>query len=262
MTGWKRILGLGLLASLFFAFSLVVAASEPPQVLQISDASYSAADRVVITQALTTIEQALQQRYPIPTFRLVSRGWTERDFALFTAGRIESAGFEVLVVDGVDTEGHSATWLLAGIALVGERTAWIPVDPSQTDNPSGRFGVIAWADAAGGPFSATFMAPTSVFDMAPNRLPTASMFVVGTPVQQENASIHSTSRDSDGTLVAFVWYVGEEQVGASTSSALSYVFPASGEYLVTLTVYDNRGGSATTTEVVDVEEEAGCGCHG
>jgi len=260
----RRSTGLSTLVLLLFwvsALSLGSLAAEPPKVLQISDPSYSAADRVAISQALVTLENALNERLPLPSFRLTARGWQQRDFALFAAGRLEAAGFEVLVVQGTDSGDSFSTWLLAGVALDDERTAWIPVNPYSSLDVLGRIGQIPWESAVGGAFAAWSLAPTAVTELPPNRLPSASFIVLGESVQQETTHIHSTSQDGDGSIVAYAWYVGDEQVEVSSLPVLNYVFPAAYTYTVTLRVYDNRGGMASTSKSVEVEEEGGCGCH-
>ena len=230
-----------------------------PAVLQITDPSYSATEQALITQSVSALAQVLQERYPIPSFRLSARGWQARDYALFAAGRIEEAGYEVLVVQGPASDGTLTMWLLAGIPLDG-KTAWIPVDPTSGIGGTGQIGSIPWETSAGGSIAATYISPTAVLELAPNRLPTASFIVIGEAVQQETTNIHSTSQDSDGQIIAYVWFIGETQVAAETTSILHYTFQGAATYEVTLAVYDNRGGSSSKMKEVDVDAEGGCGC--
>ena len=260
----RRSTGLSVLALillLFGTFSVGSLAVEAPQVLQVSDPSYSATDRATINQALTALENALQERLPIPSFRLTARGWQDREFAMYAAGRLEAAGFQTLIVQGSTPDGLASTWILVGVPLEGNRTAWLPVNAFSSQDMSGRIGSIAWQTVAGGAFATEFTAPTSVIELSQNLLPTATFVVMGQVTPHTPASIHSTSQDRDGSIIAYVWQVNGEQVSASSSAYLSYSFPGANTYTVTLTVYDNRGGAATTSKSVKAEDQTDCGCN-
>ena len=256
----RRSLVLQVLALLLILVSTVPIAglaAEVPPVLQLSDPSYTDTDRATISQALTALEAALGESFPVPRFRLVARGWQDHDFAVFAGGRLEASGFDALVVQGQNAQGTLSTWVLAGVPLGEDRIAWIPVNSTLTGNQSDAIGGVAWESIAGGEFAAFFAAPSSVVAMAPNRLPTATFVAIGGGAPR----IHSTSVDSDGSIIAYVWEVNGDQVEVSSSPILNYAFPAPLTYTVSLTVYDNRGGMASTSKSVEVEEESACGCH-
>ena len=64
-------------------------------------------------------------------------------------------------------------------------------------------------------------------------------------------SFTSTSSDPDGTIVDWSWDFGDG-TPAGTGANPTHVYAASGTKAVTLTVTDNRGGTATKTVNVDV----------
>jgi RNA polymerase sigma factor (sigma-70 family) len=61
----------------------------------------------------------------------------------------------------------------------------------------------------------------------------------------------SASADQDGTITGYQWDFGDDTTG--TGKVASHTYPAAGEYLVRLTVTDDRGARASrvTTVVVD-----------
>lgn len=61
----------------------------------------------------------------------------------------------------------------------------------------------------------------------------------------------STSADTDGSIAAYSWNFGDG--GAATGVTAAHTYTASGSYEVSLTVTDDRGGSATTSKSIVVE---------
>lgn len=86
----------------------------------------------------------------------------------------------------------------------------------------------------------------SVTVQAANVLPTAAFDAVTTHM---SVAVDATaSTDSDGTLATYSWSFGDGAVGSGVTTTHAYTTP--GDYTVTLTVTDDRGGSATTTKTV------------
>ena len=54
----------------------------------------------------------------------------------------------------------------------------------------------------------------------------------------------STSSDQDGDYLSYVWSYGDGTTG--TGATVTKVYSAPGNYTCTLTVYDGRGGAATS----------------
>ena len=60
----------------------------------------------------------------------------------------------------------------------------------------------------------------------------------------------SGSRDSDGTITSYTWSFGDGAMGSGAT--VSHTYAAGGKYLVTLTVTDNGGATATQSNAVTV----------
>ena len=59
------------------------------------------------------------------------------------------------------------------------------------------------------------------------------------------------SNDPDGSIVKYSWSSGSGQTALGTSTQFTY--PIAGTYTVTLTVTDNKGGTGTATEQINVD---------
>jgi subtilisin family serine protease len=60
----------------------------------------------------------------------------------------------------------------------------------------------------------------------------------------------SSSSDADGTLASYAWDLGDGS--SATGVAPNHVYPAGGDYEVTLTVTDDQGATGAVTEAVSV----------
>ena len=79
-----------------------------------------------------------------------------------------------------------------------------------------------------------------------NQLPTADFTVSGGELVMGYDG--SSSSDPDGSIVGYAWTFGDGTTG--TGPVVSKTYTAPGNYQVTLTVTDNRGGIATKTSTV------------
>jgi PKD repeat protein len=84
---------------------------------------------------------------------------------------------------------------------------------------------------------------------APNQLPTASFTLTATNLSV--AADGSASSDPDGSIASYSWNFGDG-TPAETGVTRSHVYGTGGTYTVTLTVTDNRGGTATSSHQVTV----------
>ncbi|WP_164734575.1 PKD domain-containing protein [Microbacterium lemovicicum] len=83
---------------------------------------------------------------------------------------------------------------------------------------------------------------------APNKLPTAAFVET---IQDLSVSLDATaSSDSDGTIVSYAWDFGDGTT--STEAAPIHNYARGGDFVITLTVTDDRGGSAKATKQVSL----------
>ncbi|RWZ83230.1 PKD domain-containing protein [Glutamicibacter sp. HZAU] len=87
---------------------------------------------------------------------------------------------------------------------------------------------------------------------APNQAPVAAFEHVaqGLNVQFDASS----SADADGTISDYSWDFGDGSTQAASTEGITHVYEQAGEYTVTLTITDDRGGQATASAQVTVAE--------
>ena len=154
----------------------------------------------------------------------------------------------------------------------GEET-WIPVEATPQGGAVGStLGRIPWAGS--GDYEDAYQSPQRLLDLGPNMAPTAGLRLPVAQVAVDEAAtlLALTSRDADGEIVVYWWAIDGSKPTLTKTPSLEYTFRSGGVHTVTLTVVDNRGARATTTESVRVrsgEGEAvgappsgGCGCGG
>ena len=154
----------------------------------------------------------------------------------------------------------------------------VAFDASASSDPEGPVASYAWdfgdgqtgdgktashTYAAGGSYSVTLtvkdaqgvsaVKTQTVVVVAPNILPTASFDAKTT--FSKVALDASASSDTDGSIVSFSWAYGDGQTGTGVTSQHTYAAP--GSYTVSLTVTDDRGGSATSESVVTTATDPG-----
>jgi PKD repeat protein len=91
--------------------------------------------------------------------------------------------------------------------------------------------------------------------LPPNGAPTAD-FTFSQPAEQGNPILFdaSASTDLDGTIVAYAWDFGDGTT--NTGQTVQHTYSRGGTFTVILTVTDDRGQSATTTQQVTVSASA------
>ncbi len=86
--------------------------------------------------------------------------------------------------------------------------------------------------------------------LAPNINPTASF--TSSAVDLAASFDAGNSLDPDGSIVTYAWNFGDGQSASGPTAVANHTYGAAGTYNVTLTVTDNRGGTATTTGQITV----------
>jgi PKD repeat protein len=181
--------------------------------------------------------------------RVVSSSGTYRDGRWHhIVGSLSSAGM-ALYVDGArvgfdasvtSAQAYSGYWRVGGDNL----SSW----PSQ---PASNYLNATIDDVAVYPFaltqtqvSAHYRASTGVANHAPSALFTSSCTQLGCSFDG------SGSADTDGTVSGYSWNFGDG--GSAGSATTNHTYAASGTYSVTLTVTDNQGATAASTQSVTV----------
>lgn len=130
------------------------------------------------------------------------------------------------------------------------------------DGTTGTGSAIAHPYAEGGTYTVTLIVTDNrggtatttreVTVTAPNTVPTAAF-----EAASENLTATfdaSASTDPDGTIASYAWNFGDGET--ATGVKTNHTYGAAGDFLVTLTVTDNRGGTATATRIVSASVPA------
>jgi len=267
-----------LMISLSLLFLVVpVLGGDLPRVLQPNETAYSAAEVVTLTQAIKTLETALDN-YNLGSRRyFASNQWGSRDFAAYTAGTLSEMGYETVLVSGTGWPDGTHTWVLVGIPL-GGKTAWVPVEASPEAGHSQKtLGYIpSYTNEAGNLwFEVDYLDFNEVVELPPNLPPVARIRSPSGAIKAGEATrflaIASYDPDPDGEIALYQWDFGDGKTETTTTRSVYHVFYERGSQTVTLTVVDDRGMSASTSDtffVVQIEPEvetpsrSGCGCGG
>lgn len=87
----------------------------------------------------------------------------------------------------------------------------------------------------------------------PNEVPTVDFgFSPNNPRAENAVTFNADATDTDGSIQGYEWSTSDGAEGQGPS--FSYAFPEQGSYTVTLTVTDNRGGTATASQTVEVRQ--------
>ncbi|HEU5223299.1 MAG TPA: PKD domain-containing protein [Candidatus Lumbricidophila sp.] len=159
--------------------------------------------------------------------------------AAFTATNATALTLSVDGSTSTDPDGtiNSYSWNF------GDGASGTGATASHTYTSAGTYAVtLTVTDDAG----ATGTLTKSVIVQGPNAEPTASF--VATASNLSVSVDGSGSNDPDGSIAAYAWNFGDGST--STGAITAHTYAAPGTYPITLTVTDNRGGTATTTRQV------------
>ncbi|WP_309569815.1 M14 family zinc carboxypeptidase [Deinococcus sp.] len=191
----------------------------------------SAPGSVSAGNAFTLSATADNTRFNTTNGAEATRTITGATYYVDTAPWAGGTGVAMTATDGTfnaASEGLSVSIPSAGLSE-GKHTVYV-----QATNSSG----------LAGPVSAIFV---TVMPPGTNAAPTASFTKTVTGL---SATFTDTSTDSDGTIAGRSWAFGDGTTSTAATPTKTYV--ASGTYPVTLTVTDNAGLSASTTQNVTV----------
>ncbi len=148
----------------------------------------------------------------------------------------------------VDSDGSIASYAWT----FGDNTTGVGASPAKTYSAAGTYTVVLTVTDDDGA-TATDQATVTITagGGSANVLPVAQAngpytTVAGTPVALSSAG----SSDPDGSIASFAWTLGNGQTVSGASPTVTYA--AAGTYTVTLTVTDNRGGTASDQATVTV----------
>ncbi|MFG6492868.1 PKD domain-containing protein [Microbacterium sp. P03] len=190
-------------------------------------------DEVAIYPAALTTAQ-VDEHYQLGTAGFVNQAPTVAFSAIATD---LSVAFDGSTTSDSDGSVASYAWTF------GDGQTGTGVSPTHVYATAGTYAVTLTATDNLG---ASASLEQEVVVVAANQLPTAAF----TPAVS-NLSLTadgSASTDPDGTISNYSWAYGDGAVSAGVNAAHTYA--AAGDYDVTLTVTDNRGGSASTTQRV------------
>lgn len=170
-----------------------------------------------------------------------------------------------LATEGVANQAPTASFTADGNGLT------VDFDASASSDPEGPIATYAWqfgdgatgtgatpqhVYASGGTYSVTLtvtdgdgVTATATDDVSvqgPNAAPTASFTIAadGLTVSVDG----SGSQDPDGSIASYAWDFGGG--ATATGATASHTYPSSGTRTISLTVTDDRGGTATASEQV------------
>jgi len=229
--------------------SISLVGADAPVVMQPNETAYSAADVAALSEEIAALERFLSNS-PLASRRTFAPNeWQSADFAAYTAGILDGAGYEPALVSSSGWEGSAHTWLLVGVP-VGATTAWIPVEASPAAGQSQQIlGHVPSSTNASG--ETWFEEPYSLFDsvvsLSPNLPPVATIRALSLTVETRDLlRFYSIgSRDPDGVVTLYQWDFGDGEIIETTNTYARHEFRNPGNFHVTLTVFDNRGERAS-----------------
>jgi len=136
----------------------------------------------------------------------------------------------------------------------GQATATYTAPPAPVDSVDSMTVVEILATPVGGDYASALTRSVSIrlvppgVIQAPNGAPTASFtFSPSAPVTKSDVTFDaSLSKDADGSIVSYAWNFGDGSQGSGV--LVRHAYASAGTYTATLTVTDDRGLSASTSQ--------------
>lgn len=187
--------------------------------------------------------------------RLTAAGWSDNQVAFYAAPSSVVAASFTNSLNGMNIS-------LDGSASIAEGATMATYTWDFGDGTSGTGKTVSHTYSNVGPFTVTLTTTdnygsrdttsSSVNAIAPNAAPTSAF---SNSVQNLSLTVDgSTSKDTDGTISSYAWKFGDG--ATATGKAALHTYDKSGNYAVVLTVTDNAGSIATSTQSVAVKAAA------
>ena len=236
-----------------FGLSVVALAAfggELPPVLQPNTTAYSAEEVSLLTEAMAALDSVLGDDSQGSRRAFAAGGWSSRQFASYTAGRLAELGYETLLAGQSGWPDGELVWVLVGIALPA-RFAWVPVvaTPQPEANQVTLGAIPSTVDGDGSLwFEERYVAFGEAEELPENQPPVARFRCsFRLEMGKENPFRAINSYDTDGEIVLYRWDFGDGETATVTTNIVRHEYEEQGYLSVTLTVVDNLGKSASTT---------------
>ena len=244
-----------------------------PQVLQPNATAYSAAEVAVLQQGITTLKGILSDTDLASRRLFASNDWQSLNFAEYTAGSLAEKGYATQIVNQAGWSDGVHTWVLVGIPLASG-TAWVPVEASPEPNKiQQNLGYVpSYSDSGGNLWFEAKYLNFSEVEAFPRNLPPVVKIRLPSSLIAPRVTVKFIALgtyDPDGEIVLYKWNLGDGTTTVQTSSVYRHAYNKEGDYIVSLTVVDNRGKSTTASVTAHVgkpewkpkeEDTGGCGC--
>jgi len=251
-------------AVLIAVMSFAALASD--RVLHPNPTSFRAAEMRLLLPALDRLADTLADTR-LASGRHFPDQWSSQDFAAYTQGILAASGYTSKLVAAEWASGRHV-WLLVAVPLP-ERIAWIPTEATPEDGFAqlvlGRVPMFEDADGRLW-FDERYVDPTEAIELPENLAPipvVTAVPLIGS-AGEESTFFGTGSHDPDGEVVLWFWEFPEDN--ESSGRIAGYTFTLPQHYPVRLTIYDDRGASASATLLYTVNAPrarvSGCPCGG
>jgi len=254
----------------FLVFLVPVLGDELPQVLQPNTTAYTAEEVRTLIEALTPLEEMLNDDRLGSRRTFAPNAWQSHDFAAYSAGRLSEFEYKTLLVSRSDRTDAVLpdvvhAWVLVAIPL-DEQVAWVPVEATpEPGQPQRTLGLIPSTSDEDGDiwFEESYVSFSEATDLLPNLPPVAKMrapFKI--EVNDKTTFRAASSYDPDGEIVLYCWDFGDGTTETTVTSTARHSYEEADYYRVTLTVIDDRGASKTVSITRRVVFRKGCSMCG